>query len=82
MMPSRSTLLGGFSGIAVWLLGLILEKLDVSVPQDAIGGAVALVTALVIHFVPDSLKSQADALNVSVEKLAAWLPENKYPDER
>lgn len=79
-LPARSTLLGGLSGLAVWALGLLLEYLNIKVPQDAVGGAVAVVSALVVHFTPDSLKSQAEALNVNVENLAQWLPEAKYPD--
>lgn len=81
-LPSRSTIAGGLAGLAIWGISLLLPYIGITnVPQEAIGGAVALVTALLVHFTPDSLKSQAQALNVKVEDLAAWLPQAQYPDQ-
>lgn len=80
-LPDRSTLLGGLSGLLVWYLGRLLQYFNIDVPQDAINGAIVVISALVTHFVPDSLKSHAAALNVNIKDLAEWLPEAKYPDE-
>lgn len=80
--PARSTLVGGFGGLAVWGLSLLLAHYGIQVPQDAIGGTVALVTALLVHFVPDSLQDKANALNTDVKSLAQWLPESVYPDQK
>ncbi len=81
-LPARSTLAGGIVGLATWGLSLLLAHYGVQVPQDAVGGAVALLAALASHFCPDTLKDQAAALNVKVEDLAAWLPEAVYPDQK
>lgn len=80
-LPSRSTLAGGLGGLAVWAIGLILEHYKVDVPQDDVGGAVALVTALLVHWVPDTMKDKATALNTDVETLSKWLPDPTYPKE-
>jgi hypothetical protein len=81
LLPSRSTLVGGLGGLAAWGLSLLLSYCGISVPQEAQDGAILLVTTLLVHFVPDSLKSQADALNVDVKSLAAWLPVSQFPDQ-
>lgn len=80
-LPSRSTLAGGLGGLAVWLISLGLKYYGIDVPQDAIGGTVAFVTAILVHFVPDSLKDHATALNTDVETLSKWLPDPTYPKE-
>jgi hypothetical protein len=80
-LPSRSTLLGGLGGLATWGICVALTQMGIQVPQDAVGGAVALVTALLVHFIPDSIQDQANALNVDVETLAKWLPQAVYPKE-
>lgn len=82
-LPARSVIAGGLSSLAIWGLGLLLPQLGIILPPMAISGAVAVVGAIVTHFVPDSLKNQADALNVSVKDLANWLPtvEQVYPDQ-
>lgn len=80
-LPARSTIAGGLGGVAVWIIGMGLNHFGIQVPQDDIEGAVALVTVILVHLVPDSLQDQAKALNVKVQDLANWLPEAKYPDE-
>lgn len=80
-LPSRRTIAAGIAGLVTWGLGLLLGNLGVSVPQEDIGAAVALVAAIASHFCPDSIQDQAKALNVDVKALAAWLPQQVYPDQ-
>ncbi len=86
-IPARSTLAGGLTGLAVWLISLLLAHYGIQVPQDNVGGAVALFSALAVHLVPDSIQDKARALDVEVKDLAAWLPTIKsgpkdYPDSK
>lgn len=80
-LPDRSTLSGGLFGLAVWALSRLLAYYHIEVSQDAVTSTIVVGSALIVHFVPDSLKSHAAALNVDVKDLAAWLPEAKYPDD-
>ena len=84
LLPSRSTLAGGLAGLATWGISLLLTHFGIQIPQEQVGAAVAFVSAIVVHITPDSLKSQAEALNVKVEDLANWIPtiQATYPDQK
>lgn len=86
-LPARSTLAGGLSSLTVWAIGLLLVHFGIILPPGTVSGAVALVGAIVTHIVPDTLKDQANALNVDVQDLAQWVPTVQsgpmdYPDSK
>ena len=83
-LPARSTLAGGLSGVAAWLLTLALAHFGIIVPQEAVGAVVALISTIAVHVTPDSIQDTAKALNVDVKSLAGWIPtvSYDYPDQK
>jgi hypothetical protein len=66
----QSTLAGGLSGLAAWGIGLGLAALGVTVPAGVITGAIAILIPVVVHFVPDAAKVDAE-----IKTIAAELPQ-------
>ena len=65
----QSTLAGGLSGLATWGIGLGLTALGITVPPTVIAGLVTVIIPVVVHFVPDAAKVDAD-----IKEVAAVLP--------
>jgi len=73
----QSTLAGGLSGLAVWGIGLALTQFGVNVPADVITGVVAIIIPLVVHYVPDAAKVDAE-----IKSVASIIPQTfaEYPN--
>lgn len=82
-LPARSTVAAGICGLIAWGISLACAHFGYNISPDVITPTVLAIAVLVSHFVPDSLKDQAQALNVKVTDLAAWIPDIQatYPDE-
>lgn len=63
----QSTLAGGLSGLAAWGIGLGLTALGVSIPPTVITGVVAILIPVVVHFVPDAAKVDAEIKDIAKE---------------
>lgn len=89
-LPARSTLAGGLVGLAGWaIVTFALPALGIAVigpegisyvvlgqiisAKQMMEGVTALVVA-VFHYVPDSLKTHAAALDVDIKDLAKIMP--------
>ena len=81
LIPSRSVLAGGLSGLVAWGLCLAAQSYGLPITESQVTLAVTVLGAVATHFAPDSLKDHAKALNVKVEDLAKLLPEAQgvYP---
>lgn len=74
-LPARSTVAGGLVPIAGWILYLIFPQ----VPMAVWAGVVTFLVPVVVHIVPDSVKTIAVQLNTTVEELSKVLPVVEAP---
>lgn len=86
LFPSRSVLSGGLAGIAAWGLVMAAQQYGITIGGQPVSQEFAYLVAstiggVVTHFVPDTLRDHAKALNLKVENLAALMPQtyDQYP---
>lgn len=87
LIPPRSVIAGGLTGLTAWGILLVANYYGVQIDGSPISydvacGLATVLGGIVTHLVPDSVKDHARALNVSVEDLAKVIPTTQavYPE--
>lgn len=78
-LPDRSTVMGGLSGLVAWGIGIGLTALGVTIPPAVITGVVAVIIPLVVHFVPDAAKVDAEIKTIGSELPITYSNPTDYP---
>lgn len=78
----RSTLAGGITGVLAWGIGLGLSALGVPVPPNVVSGAVAILVPVVVHFVPDAAKVDAEIENIATILPQTYSAPSDFPENR